>query len=143
MDNLHFIGRTKAGGRLSALNIFNDYYVTRNAEIYRIRTDKPDVLIPTKTYPTSRNRRNSIGYLAVSTKNLPDKYLHRIMAKVFIPNDDPLNKTDIDHLDGNKHNNQISNLEWVSKSENQKRMHARLRAEGNVWTGRRKKYETN
>jgi hypothetical protein len=122
--------------------VYNEYYVSRTAEIFRVRTDKPDELIPTKTYPTSRSKRNPQGYLAVATKHLPEKYLHRIMAKAFIPNDDPEHKTDVDHRDGNKHNNQISNLEWVTKSENQKRMHARLRAEGIVWTGRRKRSET-
>ena len=142
MDNLHFIGRIQCGGWLGKRGFYNEYYVTPEAEIFRVRTDKPDKLIPTKTYPTSRSKRNPEGYLAVATKFLPEKYLHRIMAKAFIPNDDPENKTDVDHLDGNKHNNQISNLEWVTKSENQLRMHARLRAEGIVWTGRRKRSET-
>lgn len=142
MDNLQFIGRVKCGGWLGKRNVYNEYYVSRTAEIFRVRTDKPDELIPTKTYPTSRSKRNPEGYLAVATKHLPEKYLHRIMAKAFIHNDDPGKKTDVDHIDGNKHNNQISNLEWVTKSENQRRMHARLRAEGIVWTGRRKRSET-
>ena len=41
---------------------------------------------------------------------------HRIVANTFIPN--PLNKPCINHIDGNKNNNNISNLEWCTHSEN-------------------------
>jgi hypothetical protein len=43
-------------------------------------------------------------------------YLHRLIANHFIPN--PENKTQVNHIDGNKLNNSISNLEWVTCSEN-------------------------
>lgn len=43
-------------------------------------------------------------------------YVHRIIAQVFIPN--PENKLLINHIDGNKINNNINNLEWVTHSEN-------------------------
>ncbi len=42
--------------------------------------------------------------------------IHRLMGEAFIPN--PENKPYINHKDGNKQNNNLSNLEWVSVSEN-------------------------
>lgn len=46
------------------------------------------------------------------------KTVHRLVAEHFIPN--PRNLREVNHKDGNKHNNDVSNLEWVSSSENTK-----------------------
>jgi len=64
---------------------------------------------------------NSSGYLRV-TLTIDGKHksylIHRLVAKLFIPN--PENKEYVNHKDGNKENNRADNLEWVTRSENER-----------------------
>ena len=58
------------------------------------------------------------GYLSYTANNPKKSYkIHQLVAKTFIPNNDE-NKIVINHKDGNKLNNNVNNLEWVTVSEN-------------------------
>lgn len=64
-------------------------------------------------------RKNNAGYWTVSLCRDSTAYqttVHRVVASAFISN--PYNKPQVNHIDGNKNNNHVSNLEWVTDNEN-------------------------
>ena len=64
---------------------------------------------------------NNCGYLQVFFRmngKLVSKLVHRLVAQVFISN--PNNLQQVNHRDGNRSNNNVSNLEWCTASYNQK-----------------------
>lgn len=72
----------------------------------------------------SLNRTNGNGYRIVMLgngyRNQPknNEYIHILVAKHFIPNQE--NKPTVNHIDGDKTNNHVSNLEWATQQEQMK-----------------------
>lgn len=73
-----------------------------------------------------RHRPNGDGYSVVTMGkkgHRTTQFVHRIVAQLFLPN--PNGLPEIDHLDNNRANPSLDNLEWVTRSENTGRASAR------------------
>lgn len=68
---------------------------------------------------------NGLGYLQYKIRDNTGKrkafYAHRLVALCYL--DNPSELTDVNHKDGNKSNNHVSNLEWSSHKDNLKHAH--------------------
>lgn len=73
-------------------------------------------VISIKTRKLIKPSPNSKGYLQVCLQGKKTHSIHRLVAITFIPN--PENLPQINHIDGDKLNNHVSNLEWVTNSQN-------------------------
>lgn len=91
----------------------NDFMVSSDGRLFSLRTNKD-----LKQY------KNKAGYMVVASKLGGRKgknicmRVHVMVAKAFVPNPD--NKPFVNHIDGDKTNNEWWNLEWVTSSENNK-----------------------
>lgn len=73
----------------------------------------------TKTNKILKTRANYKGYLKTNISingKLQTVFPHRLVAQMFINGNK--NKLQVNHIDGNKQNNNVKNLEWCTASEN-------------------------
>jgi hypothetical protein len=84
------------------------YKISENGDIFSCRTNK--IMKP---------YLHKSGYMIIKLENLGRRknyYIHRLVALTYIPTKDK--SLDINHKDNNTLNNHVSNLEWVTRKEN-------------------------
>ena len=87
-----------------------DYYVTDDGRVWSERTQK---------YLTPQHDKN--GYVKVQLRSVDNKSHRYSVHRLMLENFNPVNgmeKLQVNHIDGNKLNNNLSNLEWVTCQEN-------------------------
>ena len=107
--------------------IETQYQINENGEIYN-----------TKTNNFLKGHIENTGYVSVNLNinGIKKKYsLHRLMADTFL--DNPNNLPIVNHIDGDKTNNKLENLEWANQSQN--RYHAIQTGISNLAVGKREK----
>ena len=93
---------------------FSNYGITETGVVFNKNRNK--IITP----HTLRDGYIEVRLVDDSGKRVA-KRLNRLVASVYLENDDPENKTEVDHLNGDIKNNGKDNLEWVTPEENNRR----------------------
>ncbi len=95
---------------MKKINNYDNYMIDENGNVFNTTTQQ---------YLKGSIGENGYKYYRLSKNNKKTMfYAHRLVAEYYI--DNPNNLPVVNHIDGNKLNNNINNLEWVSYSDNTK-----------------------
>jgi len=104
-----------SGTKGKKISGFPNYNISKEGKIWNNKLNKFMKLFENKL----KHRPTAQYYLriALANKGVRKKFMvHRLVAKAYIPN--PENKPFVNHKNGNKQDNRLENLEWMTNREN-------------------------
>lgn len=97
---------------------FPNYRISRDGDVWSCYKYK--TAIPTETWrPVKQVLDKGTGYFLVTLCHegvRRNQFIHRLLAQLYLQN--PHNKLHVNHVDTNKQNNSLNNLEWATPQEN-------------------------
>lgn len=97
---------------------FPDYCITKDGKVWSLKVNR--FLKPAMNGYKKDDGKDGYYFVHIYNykKELVNVTIHRLVALSFVENDSPETKIYVNHKDGDKLNNDVSNLEWVTPSEN-------------------------
>lgn len=92
------------------------YRVSNDGLVQSKRNKNGKIVTATWRNLSINDRGNYLFVVLYKDKKRYQLSVHRLVAETFIPN--PENKSQVNHKNGNKHDNRVENLEWATQSEN-------------------------
>jgi len=89
---------------------YEDYTISTNGDVTSYKRSKVGKVM------TNSNNGKYLYVPLTNDEGKKNQTIHRLIAKAFIPNPD--NKPCVNHIDADKTNNSVTNLEWCTSSEN-------------------------
>ena len=120
---------------LKRISGFSNYAIEDNGNVYSYKRSAEGQLLTPSNSPTSPYNKVSLVNDAGESKTLA---VHRLVAETFIKN--PKNYNIVNHIDGDKLNNEVTNLEWTDHKGNAKHAVEKLGA-GQAAARQEKRYQ--
>ena len=103
---------------MKTIDSFPNYAIDQDGNVFSEYKFKTSIICD-EWRPVKPVLDKGTGYFLVTLVHegvRKNQFIHRLLATAYIPN--PLNKAQVNHIDGNKQNNVLNNLEWVTPKEN-------------------------